>query len=200
MPPTEPEQPEPSDEEIATLADASFDVLVADYRRMLLNYLKGLVGDAHLAEDLTQETFLAAHRAIGKFDAGAGSFGAWLRGIARNKVRDNHRASARRPLLVDSRVVDGMEEVYSLFDSPSEQGGGWADRLEILRGCVAKLKGALRPAIEAVYARGLSLKEAAADLGSSVEAIGQRLTRGRRLVRECVMRSQGNPDDRNHDG
>lgn len=161
---------------------------------MLLCYLKGVVGDVHLAEDLVQESLLTARGAIGRFDPKAGSFGVWLRGIARNKVRENKRAGARRPLVVDSRVVEGMEEVFSMFDQPSTEADEWGGRLEVLRSCVRKLKGTLLPAIEAVYTRGLSLKEAAADLGASAEAIGQRLTRGRRLIRECVERNQ-NPSE-----
>lgn len=171
-------------------ADASFEVLAAEYRPMLLCYLKGLVGEAHLAEDLVQESLITAQGAIERFDPETGSFAVWLRGIARNKVRENKRASARRPLLIDSRVVEGMEEVFSMFDQPSAESDQWSGRLDAMRDCVTKLKGALRPAIEAVYTRGLSLKEAAADLGSSAEAIGQRLTRGRRLIRECVERNK----------
>ncbi len=164
--------------------ERSFEVLVAEYRPMLLSYLTGVLGEAHLAEDVTQETFLTAHKSLDKFVSPRGGFGAWLRGIARNKVREHHRASSRRPLVVDSRIVDGMEEVYSLFDG----GDAWNGRMEVLRRCVAKLKEKLRSAIEAVYQRNRSLADAASELNSSAEAIGQRLTRARRLIRECVER------------
>ena len=69
MNPIEPHQPERPDEPATTPGDASFEVLVADYQPMLLCYLKSLVRDDYLAEDLMQESFVAAHRAIGKFDA-----------------------------------------------------------------------------------------------------------------------------------
>ena len=38
-----------------------FDILAAEYRPMILSYLRAVLGDEHLAEDLTQETFLVAH-------------------------------------------------------------------------------------------------------------------------------------------
>ena len=163
-------------------SERSFDVLVAEHRPMLLNYLTGILGESHLAEDLTQESFLAAYRSLEQFDPGKGCFAAWLRGIARHKVRENARAKSRRPLVVDSRIVDGMEEIYTLFDVPY----GLFDRLEIVRTCVSKLKEKLRAAIECVYRRNCSLTEAATELSTTAAAVGQRLTRARRLIRKCV--------------
>ena len=58
--------------------DRSFDILAAEYRPMVLSYLRAILCDEHLAEDLTQETFLVAHSKIDSFDAKR-NFGAWLR-------------------------------------------------------------------------------------------------------------------------
>ena len=93
---------------------------------MLVDYLSALLGDAHLAEDLSQETLLTADRIFDRFEPG-GNFAAWLRGIARNKIREHRRAVARRPLVVDSRVVDGMEEVLGMFDQPAGGGAAFTD-------------------------------------------------------------------------
>ena len=172
-------------------AERSFEVLAADYRPMLECYLKGITGESHLAEDLTQETFLVALKQIDRFEPG-GNFGAWLRGIARNKVREHRRSAARRPLLVDSRIVEGMEQVYSLFDAPGEGGGAWGDRLQVVRECIGKLRSKLRGAIESVYLRGKTLGEAAQELDSKPEAVGQRLSRARRLIRECAQKNSPN--------
>ena len=166
-------------------AERSFEVLAADYRPMLECYLKGITGESHLAEDLTQETFLVALKQIDRFEPG-GNFGAWLRGIARNKVREHRRSAARRPLLVDSRIVEGMEQVFGLFDAPDASGSAWGERLEVVRACIGKLKSRLRSAVECVYQRGKSLQEASAELDCSAVAVGQRLTRARRLIRECA--------------
>jgi len=184
--------------DISPKLERSFEVLVGEYRTMLLCYLRAIVRDGHLAEDLVQETFLTAHKSLDRFEDG-GNFGAWLRGIARNKVRENQRASARRPLVIDSRIVAGMEEVYTMFDRPEALGVQWGDRLDVVRACAAKLKLKLRQAIECVYQRGRTLQEAAGDLEVSAEAIGQRLTRARRLIRECVQLNQPtNPKDGDH--
>ena len=48
----------------------SFDILAAEYRPMVVAYLRSMVGDPHLAEDLAQESFLAAQDSIAKFEKG----------------------------------------------------------------------------------------------------------------------------------
>ena len=174
-------QPEPENAK----TEHSFEVLVGEYRPMLLCYLTGLLGESHLAEDLVQEAFITAEKKLDQFEPG-GNFGSWLRGIARNKVREHRRASARRPLVVDSRIVEGMEQVFGLFDAPDASGSAWGERLEVVRACIGKLKSRLRSAVECVYQRGKSLQEASAELDCSAVAVGQRLTRARRLIRECA--------------
>jgi RNA polymerase sigma-70 factor (ECF subfamily) len=163
----------------------SFDILAAEYHQMVITYLKAILGDEHLAEDLAQETFLAAHRGIESFEEGR-NFGAWLRGIARNKALEDRRAAARHPMLVDSCVVDGMEQVYTLFDDST---GPWEGRIAHVRGCVGQLSDQLKPAVIAVYGRGQTIRQAAAGLGASFSAVAKRLSRARDLIRQCVERS-----------
>jgi RNA polymerase sigma-70 factor (ECF subfamily) len=174
----------------------AFDILSAGYRPMVLAYLQALVADRHLAEDLTQETMLAAQRSLASFDPER-NFGAWLRGIARHQALQDRRAKARRPLLIDSAVVEGIEQVYVLFD---EAPGPWAERIARVRDCVARLNDNLRAAVIAVYQRGQSLREAAASLGVKFDAMAQRLSRGRRLIRQCVELgiTEENPKETEH--
>jgi RNA polymerase sigma-70 factor, ECF subfamily len=163
----------------------SFEILTAEYRPMVVTYLSAVLGDEHLAEDLTQETFLAAHRSIETFDEGR-NFGAWLRGIARHKALQDRRAAARHPMLVDSCVVEGMEQVYTLFD---ESTGPWEGRVTRVRWCVGQLSDQLKQAVVAVYGRGQTIRQAADDMGASFSAVAKRLSRARDLVRQCVERS-----------
>ena len=166
----------------------SFSILAEEYRPMVLAYLKALTKDAHLAEDLTQETFLAAQKGIAKLKK-KGSFPAWLRGIAKNKVLDHARRSARQGLVVDSRILEGMEEVLQKFDPRGEDGAFWRDRLGVIRSCMGKLSEGLKKSVDQVYLNGKSLKEAAKALGVSFDAVGKRLSRARVLLRECVARN-----------
>ncbi|HEV3026070.1 MAG TPA: sigma-70 family RNA polymerase sigma factor [Planctomycetota bacterium] len=163
----------------------AFEILAEQFRPMVLAYLKTLTRDEHLAEDLTQETFIAAQKSLSQLRDGA-RFGTWLRGIARHKALDSRRAAARHPLIADDRVVQGMEEVYAVLDAPSPQAQDWADRVRILRECVSRLNGSLREAVLLVYEQGKSLNEGALALGLSFPAFAQRLHRARTLLEECI--------------
>jgi RNA polymerase sigma-70 factor (ECF subfamily) len=169
-----------------------FEILAAEYRPMILSYLRAVLDDGHLAEDLTQETFLVAQRKIESFDTSR-NFGAWLRGIARNNVLQDRRTAARHPLVVDSDIVEGMEQVYDMFDDAP---GPWQSRTRRVRDCIGQLNDSLRSAFVAVYGREESIREAAARMGISFAAVAKRLSRARELIRECVERSTQNPQDK----
>lgn len=154
---------------------------------MVLAYLGAMVGDAHIAEDLTQETMIAAHESRGSFEPG-GNFGSWLRGIARNKALMHWRAEKRNPLLVDSRVVEGIDEVFDGLDRNPAESDWWEVRKAALRECVALLSGHLKAAVHSVYFGENSLDESAAALNSTRAAVGQRLSRARSQIRECMDR------------
>ncbi len=178
------------EEGIVDRQDTTFGILADQYRPMLMAYGRAVLGDYHDAEDLVQETLSAAYRSIDTFEKG-GNFGAWLRGIARNKMLESRRAVARRRLVVDSRIVEGMEDVFSMFDGPSARHATWEERLVLIRRCVAKLGLNLKIAVNLMYAEDLSLRAVARRLGVSQTAAAQRLFRARNLVRECVAVQAG---------
>ncbi len=153
---------------------------------MVVTYLRSMVSDPHLAEDLAQETFLAAHAAISKFEKG-GNFGRWLRGIARNKALMHWRSAKRSPLVIDSRVVDGIDDVFDSLDRNQEDGEWWELRKQSLRNCIGLLNKQLKGAIEQVYFSGESLQEAATSLDSTRAAVAQRLSRARNNIRLCMQ-------------
>jgi RNA polymerase sigma-70 factor len=168
--------------------DVAFDILIEQYRPMLLGYARALMGGVeHDAEDVVQETLLAAHCSLATFDK-TGNFGLWLRGIARNKALESRRRSRRRHTLFDSRIIEGIDEVYGLFDTgPDDE--RWPERMRrMLAHCLERLSENLRDSVERVYREGLSLREAASALEASPAAVAQRLSRARELLRQCVSR------------
>jgi RNA polymerase sigma-70 factor (ECF subfamily) len=76
--------------------DAAFRKLTDPYRRELQLHCYRIVGSPQDAEDLLQETLLAAWRGLAQFE-GVGSIRAWLYRIATNRCLDALRASRRRP-------------------------------------------------------------------------------------------------------
>ena len=80
----------------------AFGELTGPYRRELQLHCYRIVGSAQDAEDLLQETLLAAWRGLGQFQ-GRASVRAWLYRIATNRALDALRASRRRPQDLHSR-------------------------------------------------------------------------------------------------
>jgi RNA polymerase sigma-70 factor (ECF subfamily) len=80
----------------------AFRDLTDRYRRELQLHIYRIVGSAQDAEDLLQETLLAAWRGLGQFE-GRASVRAWLYRIATNRALDALRASRRRP--EDQRMI-----------------------------------------------------------------------------------------------
>ena len=85
----------------------AFRELTDPYRRELQLHAYRIVGSAQDAEDLLQETLLAAWRGLEQFEERA-SVRAWLYRIATNRSLDALRASRRRP--EDARRMTGMPE------------------------------------------------------------------------------------------
>jgi RNA polymerase sigma-70 factor (ECF subfamily) len=177
-----PETPEPS-------MDHAFSILAAEHRPMLLAYAKALCyGDGHAAEDVVQETLLVALRRLEEFRAASdGHFGRWLRGIARNKALEAHRAGGRGRVVADSRIIEGLEDVFGRLDAPAVGDESWEEAVRNrVRECVGRLTARLRSAVQRVYGDGLKLDVAAAAEGASYAAFAQRLSRARELVRVCI--------------
>jgi RNA polymerase sigma-70 factor (ECF subfamily) len=165
----------------------AFDILMEQFRPMLLSYATTLChGRREDAEDIVQETCLTACEQLPKFREGH-NFGSWLRGIARNKALEHFRAGRQGHVVTDSRVLDGIEDVYASLDGPSKDEESWHDRIRRwLRDCVESLAGPFQAAVRRVYSQQMSLQQAADAEGVSFAAMAQRLSRSREQLRRCV--------------
>jgi RNA polymerase sigma-70 factor (ECF subfamily) len=169
----------PSIDHGATLL-AIYDDAVGEVYR----YLHARCGNRAQAEDLTAETFLAAVGQIrrGRVDAVTV---AWLIGIARHKLVDDWRRSARRPQA--GWLHDGTEE-------PSDDGHDAWDVIvdqHLVGDVMAQLGPHHRSALALRYFDGLSVPDVAAHLGRTVEATETLLVRARRRFRTVYERQEG---------
>lgn len=166
-------------------AEKSFDILIAEHRPMMLSYaLLMMKGDKHRAEDVVQEACVTAFTNLGVFETSR-SFPKWLRGIIRNKVLEDFRRNGRVPVTEDPVVIEGMEEIYSKFDDPQAE-ENWHERISLMKECVSNLKPGMHQVIEMFYLSRLSLAEISSRLSVNIMAVGQRLSRARKLIRTCV--------------
>ena len=155
--------------------------LVSRYERELYSYLRRFLGDAAIAEDAFQNTFLQVHNKSHLFD-GKRKFRPWLYTIATNQAIDLQRRNKRHQLAsLDRQQRTAHAEVGSLMNLLESEDMGPAERFDLreridwVRNAVAALPEQLASAISLVYFRGMKYREAAEELAVPVGTVKSRL-------------------------
>jgi RNA polymerase sigma-70 factor (ECF subfamily) len=134
--------------------------LIERYHAPIYRLLVRLCRDAHWAEDLVQESFLAAWSNIGRFKASS-SLNSWLHQIAYRKFIDALRHK-NRSVAVD--VAAPLEQVRSADANPYELADASEQARRLSEG-IDRLKMAEREVVVLHYLQGLSYEEMAEVLG-----------------------------------
>jgi RNA polymerase sigma-70 factor (ECF subfamily) len=164
------EEPEPRTIRGAAAGDrAAFESLVRTYQAPVFRFLRHLVGDPSLAEDLTQETFIRLYRRLGSFRFQS-KFSTWLFQVARNAATDELRSRQRRARLLARAPTPGPPS------APDE-------RAE-LRAALASLPVALREPLLLVEVFGMPYAEVAGVLGIPVGTVKSRVFHARLRLHE----------------
>ncbi len=168
---------------------AAKDELIRRFARIraaTLGYVRTLVRDHHLAEDIFQETCLVVLKKLDKYDP-ACSFDGFVLGIARNLARNAMRT--RRNLAMPSpELVEAIDRAFD--DITEEESAETASRLEFLHKCIEKLASPQMKLVELRYRAGASLREIARHTGRSAGAVQVALSRIRRALMGCVERER----------
>ncbi len=182
------------------VGDQEFRKLYDTYAPPIRRYVARIVGDAD-AEDVTQEAFARAHRALATH-RGESRLSTWLYRIATNAAVDRLRSASRRET-ASGAAADDAEPGGLLVEAATCQAeaDGRVIRKEMSH-CILELVGRLAPAHREVILLGelrdLSDREIADTLGITLEAAKMRLHRARRELRALL---EGNcslyRDDRN---
>ncbi len=161
-----------------------FEILVREHADMLSAFLRSLVYDSAVVDDLFQETMMVAWRRLGESDQSL-PFGPWLRGIAGKLVLEYRRKKANRGVLnCEPEVLQALEEEYRGLEKLP--GDSFRDRAARLTGCLDKLPPMMRDVINLVYMRGLSLKSLAAAVDAAEETVKKRIQRARQMLADCL--------------
>ena len=158
----------------------AFAVVVERYQARIARYLRRLVGETALAEDLTQETFLSAYTAIRKTGT-ALSLGPWLYKIATNHAYMHFRKQKVRRLLPFLRTP----EVASA--PPADSGLGEQDRV---RRALGRLTQEYATCLLLHMVEGFKHHEVGAILGISPEAARKRVARGSEMFRRAYREQE----------
>ena len=164
---------------------AAFNAIVERYQTQVFNLAARMLGNRASAEDVTQETFISAYRAIGRFRGG--SLRAWLLRIASNASRDFLRASRRRPeFSLDESLLNPGFQVPQAGESPEQQVISGELGAEIQR-AILSLPEDQRTVLVLVDVQGSSYEEAADVTGASLGTVKSRLSRARARVRDYLL-------------
>jgi RNA polymerase sigma factor (sigma-70 family) len=157
---------------------------VRGYQEVAFRTAYLITGDASEAEEATQEAFIKAYRALGRFRSGA-PFRPWLLAIVANEARNQRRAAARRAGLFLRVAREGTPG-----NSPSSPEAAvlTAERRAELLEALGDLREEARLAIACRYFLGLSEEETAAALGCARGTVKSRLSRALNSLRSEIAK------------
>jgi len=206
-PPTEALERTTSDEELLLAyrdqADRdAFNQLVHRYERELYSYLRRYLGDAPMAEDAFQATFLQVHLKCDQFEEGR-KFRPWLYTIATNQAIDAQRRNKRHKNVSLDRNTkpEGSDDVGTLMDLLASNEPAPEHRLEAtherdwVRSAVESLPEGLRQAVNLVYYQGMKYREAADILEIPVGTVKSRLHSAILKLNEAWLESHPHTND-----
>ena len=164
----------------------AFEALVLRYQGRIVNYAAVMMRDTSDAEDVAQETFVRAYRALDQF-RGESTFKTWLYRIATNVARTHLDRQGRQSRMTD-RSLDDDTEPLQAADIPSGEVDietAVVTRDTIAR-ALAELSDELRAAVVLRDVEGLDYKEIAEVTGSPIGTVESRIFRARRRLRPLL--------------
>jgi len=164
----------------------AFDLLIQKYQHRIISLVSRYVSDSSEAQDVAQEAFIKAYRAIGRF-RGDSAFYTWLYRIAINTAKNWIVAKNRRPPAHDIDAVDaeqyGMSSRLKETSTPENE----LLREEIERtvyDTIAELPEDLRTAIMLREMDGMSYEEIATTMECPIGTVRSRIFRAREAIDE----------------
>jgi RNA polymerase sigma-70 factor (ECF subfamily) len=163
----------------------AYGLLVAKYQRRLLRLVSRLVRDPHEAEDVAQEAFIKAYRALPNF-RGESAFYTWLYRIGINTAKNWLISNSRRvptSTEVDSEEAENYSEGDLLRDVDTPERLLMSKQIaEAVNAAMAGLPDELRTAITLREIDGLSYEEIAEVMDCPIGTVRSRIFRAREAI------------------
>lgn len=163
---------------------AAFDLLVRKYQHRIAGLIGRYISDWSECQDVAQDTFMRAYRAIGNF-RGDAQFYTWLHRIAVNTAKNHLVSSKRRPPTDDIDAVDAEQFDSGIrlrdTDTPERQMMRQEVERTVMR-VVEALPEELRAAITMREVDGLSYDEIAQKMNCPIGTVRSRIFRAREAI------------------
>jgi len=176
----------------------AFDLLVLKYQRKIMRLLSRMIRDPAEIEDVTQEAFIKAYRALPQF-RGESAFYTWLYRIAINTARNWQAANNRRPLtssIIETGEGETFDEIDNLTDiSTPESMLASRQIAETVNAAMQSLPEDLRTAILLREIEGMSYEDIAQSMGCPIGTVRSRIFRAREAIASQLKSVLGDDHD-----
>ena len=173
------------------MAELNPERWVEEHGDVLYRYALARTGDASRAEDLVQDTLLAAWKTRERFQ-GSSSVSTWLTGILRHKILDHFRAKYREPVALEERDGPDFREDGHWDTRDGRAPASWRNEppgeafWPILDNCLAKLPARTADAFRLRELEDESTEDICKALGLSPTHFWVVLHRARTGLRRCL--------------
>ncbi len=175
----------------------AFGTLVLRYQARIVNLARALAADDGEADDLAQETFIRAYKAIGRF-RGDSTFRTWLYRVAVNVITSHLKSRSRRwkrwGASVDEHPSDTDVRAPGHVAASSTSIDEDVARRELIDRALASLSPDMRVAVTLRDVHGFDYAEIAAMLGVPIGTVESRIFRARQRLREAWHAYLGETD------
>ncbi len=177
----------------------AFELLVSKYQRKLGRLLSRFIRDSAEVEDVTQEAFIKAYRALPTF-RGDSAFYTWLYRIGINTAKNFLVSQGRRAPTVtklDAEESEGFEDADALHDLNTPETAMLTQEIgQTVNSAMAALPEELRVALTLREIEGLSYEEIAQAMNCPIGTVRSRIFRAREAVAEKLRPLLGTSQDR----
>ena len=177
----------------------AFGLLVDKYQRKLARLLSRFIRDPAEVEDVTQEAFIKAYRALPAF-RGDSAFYTWLYRIGINTAKNYLMALGRRAPTsteIEAEEAEGFEEGEQLRDINTPESLLLSNEIaETVNATIEKLPEELRRAIQMREIEGMSYEDIAQAMDCPIGTVRSRIFRAREAIAEQLRPLLGTSKDR----
>ena len=177
----------------------AFELLVSKYQRKLLRLLSRFIRDAGEVEDVAQEAFIKAYRALPTF-RGESAFYTWLYRIGINTAKNHLVAAGRRAPTTteyDAEEAEGFDNAEQLRDINTPESLLISKQIaETVNTAMDRLPEELRTAIMLREIEGLSYEEISSIMNCPIGTVRSRIFRARDVIAEKLQPILDNRKDR----
>jgi RNA polymerase sigma-70 factor, ECF subfamily len=169
---------------------AAFSVLYERYRQQIVRFLRGMVRDMEVADELVQETFFIAWKKLSDVREPA-NFRAWLFRIAHNLATDYHRREPKSPPLSSQVLIEDEASFPALVVQGFEE---HVQETELIKKALAQVSPTYRTCLDLYIFGNIRQSEIATMLDMSIRSVQRYIYHGMKQLREAYQRMEEDLD------